>query len=240
MPIPVSIDPSGQTRLWKRGLSLEEAWWRFGLPQQRQRYNSVQPAEVTKPVDKESLSALGGVEIYKAATALISDAFRPILDQSRIANEMRSQLVELLRNGRLVGYGYHFPRQALDRPVRIPDDLFDIAFVRWDKSELEGNGSKYFAVKIFRSSWLKELPVPVTRSAPTKQKVGRQPSTEIIEIIHDLSQNPNFEKMQRKAQAELVIEAAITKHPKRFSNRKGLHFSTVCRYLHQVLDSDNT
>ena len=73
MPIPINIDPNQQSRLWKRGLSLDEAWWQFGSRQYRQRYNSVQHAEMPKSVDEEAFSALNGVEKLKAATALVSE-----------------------------------------------------------------------------------------------------------------------------------------------------------------------
>jgi len=178
MPAPLKIDPAEHPRIWARGASMEDAWWRFGSQELRHRYNAANTSNEAPPdFDQEAFAALSGPEKWKSITSAFSEAFLPPRGRSEIESKIKGEVVALLRSGKLLGYGYHAPREPLDLPTRIPDDLFDPRFIIWANSEIDGNGSKYFAVKVFRANSLKPLSTPRAILADVailkKRKPGR-------------------------------------------------------------------
>jgi hypothetical protein len=227
---------------WERGLTLAEAPHRFA------------PASLAAPVPR----------VRPADNGDLTGGWKKVADQGGWPQEKRQSIKEgldgvrgFLENISAIGslnyersrhvaglilakkaVAVGFPNGATE-PQIIPAYLFENhSFIEWGKSEVIGNGLHFVSVKVAKLRRSEQLPEILNKPKKIAPKtVGRRASSEIADIIHELNMDPNFGKASRKSQAELVIKNASAKFPKRFPHGKGLHFSTVCRYLHQELDA---
>lgn len=175
----------------------------------------------------------------QTAAWLIDEALSPFLDRSGIAHEMQDRTVFLLRTGKLVGYGYHVPRQPKDIPTRIPDDLFDEKFIDWNKSEIDGNGSKYFAVRIFKATWLKGVLAPPNNLVTSKPKPGQpgRPSMRetVLRAFESLNSNSAIsaehskKSIAAKIREYILASSSNNKEVGRIPSEK-----TILKYLAKV------
>jgi len=227
---------------WERGVALAEAPNRFAPP------SLATPVLAARPVDSGELA--GGMKMLadqeewnpkerqtiKEGLDGVRDIIENVMAVGSLNYERSRHVASLILAKKAVAVG--FPNGAT-KPQIIPAYIFEThSFIKWGKSEVVGNGLHFVSVKVAklrRSEQLPEIPIRPKKNMPLK--VGRRPSSEITDIIHELNMDPGFGKLPRKSQAELVIKKASEKYPKRFSHGKGLHFSTVCRYLHQELDA---
>lgn len=171
---------------------------------------------------------------FKEGLDRLGDSFDNFIAIGRFNSERCRHVANLILAKKAVAVG--FPNGATE-PQIIPTYLFENdSFIRWDKSEVNGNNLHFVSVKVTKIRRAKQLlETPVGTKAKTSLRVGRRASSEIIDVIHKLNADPQFGKLLRKSQAELVIKYAREKMPERFPHGKGLHVSTVSRYLHQEL-----
>ena len=227
---------------WERGVALAEA------PDQFAPASLAAPVPEARPAGGGDLS--GGWKMLADQEGWPEEkrqTFKKGLDEARdlvenikavgsLNYERSRHVAGLILAKKAIAVG--FPKGATE-PQIIPAYLFENhSFIKWGKSEIAGNGLHFVSIKVAklrRSQQLPEIAVKPQPKAPSK--VGRRTSSEIIDIINELNADASFGKLPRKSQAELVIKKAGAKFPKRFSHGKGLHFSTVSRYLHQELDA---
>jgi hypothetical protein len=227
--------------LWERGVALNEAPDRFAPA------SLAAPVLEARPEDRGELTGgwkmvadQGGWDENRkraakdllAATATLGDS---LIAQGRLRDARCSHIVKMILAKKAVAVG--FPNGAAGDPQIIPTYLFENrTYIKWGSSSIVGNNLNFVSVRIARLRRTEQLPeIQNEAKANTPAKVGRRPSTEIIEIINELNMDPGFGKLPRKSQAQLVIKRTSEKYPKRFPHGKGLHVSTVCKYLHQEL-----
>ncbi len=225
---------------WERGVALAEA------PSQFVPASLATAGVPAQPGDSGELT--GGWKIladqaawpqeerqkFKKGLNAVRDVFENFKTVSALNYERSRRLADLILAKKAVAVG--FPNGTAE-PQVIPAYLFENdSCIKWSKSEIEGNGLHFVSVrvaKLRRSEQLPEIPNAPIKKSPKKS--GRRPSSEISAIIQELNLDPHFGKLSRKSQAELVIKKAAVKFPRRFAHGKGLHISTVSRYLLQVL-----
>jgi hypothetical protein len=227
--------------MWERGVALREAPDRFAPARLADKAFDAKP--------KESSDLTGGWKMmadqagwdadqrrtFKEGLSAASSLKEAYMSEAALRNERYSYLLSMLLARKAVAVG--FPNGATGDPEIIPTYMFENPkYVNWSTSTVRGNNLNYVAIRVVRLDRSEKLP---KRAAPTDSKlaktVGRRPSSELIDIINTLNNDPAFGKIPRKSQALLVIKNATEKHPKRFPHGKGLSLATVNRYLYQVL-----
>jgi len=122
------------------GVTLREALEKFG---KLRKFNS-RPYSPPYPIDNpreprpEELPHLLG--------NLADIIFEPGRHRFAAAEEIK----RLLANGKLLGVGYVSPRLVTDAPTSIPSDLWPLAKLNYDKSEIESGSLKFENVRIIK------------------------------------------------------------------------------------------
>ncbi len=229
------------TTLWlERGVPLREAPEKFAtarlstpvLPKppddsQELRGGLKMLADGGEWSDDQRQSLKSGVNAIQQVLASVSAI--------RIMNHERQQHVaNLVLRGKVLAVG--FPEQA-SKPQVIPAYLFETdTFIKWNKSQIDGNGHHFISVRIIklRPSETLALTSPKEIEFP-KLKIGRPSAAKLVEIINTLNANPAFGTLSRKEQRERVIDYANINMREHFPNGKNLSPSTVSRYLVKTL-----
>lgn len=172
--------------------------------------------------------------------------FKDNLDQSQAAFdnlqvtvalncERQRYIASLILKDKAVATG--FLEEATELEI-IPPYLFGTdEFIKWGKNQIVGNGFHFISVKVAklrRSEELsKETLKSVSRSTPNR---GRPGFEGIADLIREKKSDPKFRKLPRKAQAQLIENAAREKFPRYFEHGKEISQATIYRYLKRGLD----
>jgi hypothetical protein len=218
--MPADLDYSAQP-WWPKCISLSQVLGRLGPPDVRQRYADLREETSTLAVLRSVLEHGEVIDGLGAASARLS-AFREVQDgQKRL-------VLEAIRQGTLLAYGYEHPRRIADRPVAVPLTLWRHR-VHWDKGEIEGEGIKVIGVRVVTLKTVQALnhdtPQPKDRGRPTREAQ--------ILAAHDLlletgiiKQNDTF-----KAKAATIRAHVLSQEGKPSSRTDGLSDETIRRVL---------
>jgi hypothetical protein len=227
------------TALWERGIALRDAPERYaprflaapvGRPQRSQDELSGgwKMLADQNGWDEEKRQAISkGID-------QVGNLFESLTAIGRLNYERGRHVANLILTKKAVAIGF---ANGTSEPQIIPAYLFDNdSSIKWAKSQVAGNGLHFVSVKVTKIRRSEPLPeIPVRAKTKARSKLGRRASSEIIDIIRVLNAEAPFGRLSRKSQTDSVIRYASEKLPERFPQGKGLHPSTVSRYLHQEL-----
>ena len=235
---------SNITAIWRRGIALQNAPDRFAPPSLA--------APVTETLLTENVELTGGWKMLadqsewdeerrRAAGEVlssISQITNSVISVGRLREMRCSYVAAMLMKGKAVATG--FPTGATETPSLVPAYLFETpAFIKWGTSHVSGNGLDFISVRVTKMGrFERDLEIHnIGKDNPAP--VGRPASSQLFDIIHQLNTDPGFIARSRKSQIELVTRKAIENYPERFAHSKGLHPSTISRYLKQTLGPKN-
>lgn len=121
----------------------------FGDPEllqaRAEAYNSVEDQLSVKP--KEVTSFLGGLAVLTETLQHIgvSNAQRQKNDA-----DLKNQILNLIKSGELLAYGFKIPRELNDQPILIPQDLFSGGNINWENSELENQNIQFSGIRVIQ------------------------------------------------------------------------------------------
>jgi hypothetical protein len=105
---------------------------------------------------------------------------------TQIENQLKSEIVTLLRNGILLAAGYTSPRLRGRVPVWIEPECWATGTIDWDQSELWVNGNRFEEVRIIRSyaSGAAEAVASISPPQPPRRP-GRPSRADEIRLAYD-------------------------------------------------------
>jgi hypothetical protein len=139
---------------YEMAIPLEDAAWHFAGRKLWNKYQDAQTAsnrlmakgcerakEVVPDADIVTqiiAAACVGLGAWSDGRAQIDD----------VLSEMDDRLCTAVGTGKLIPIGYEMPRKADDRPVRLPNDVFQRRYLNAAKSEVQGAGLWFVSVRI--------------------------------------------------------------------------------------------
>lgn len=223
--------------IWKRGIALRDAPDEFSP----RALNGPVPTAKIEPTDDMELT--GGLRMLadqqawdegrrraaQQAATILARTGDAILAVGKLNHERCCYVIRMIITGKAVVTGYR--NGATGSPQIVPSYLFENpAFIKWSQSAVSGNGLNYISVRITKLRRSKQFSKQKNKTA--KRKIGRPSSEKYIEsAIRELNNDPTFAGLLRKSQVQKVIDFVNDKYSKHFPSGKGLHESTVSRYL---------
>lgn len=159
--------------LWKKGLDLGRAAYRFAHPSLRAGYDELRSTKV----EASELSPLPDGAHWLVALDAVFKHLKPYADISAARADAKRQLqdylLRLIGGGHVLVLGYALPRQPEDYPVLIPIDVWR-GKIGWAESLVKGNGLEFVAVRVVVSRTAQGLlEANEQRQLPAPKKTGR-------------------------------------------------------------------
>lgn len=226
--------------LWKRGIPLCEAPYRFAparlaapQPVPRDPNGTELPGGLKMLADQKGWDQ-GRRKAINDGLVQIQAAFGDLRAVAAFNSKRQRHVVDLVLRSKAVAMGF---RNGAKEPEIIPAYLFETeSFVKWNLNQIAGNGFDFISVKITKLRPSEKLPdEPRKSNAQTKSKPGRPGFGEIVGLIRGKKSDPQFRKLPRKAQAQLIEKLAREKIRHYFAHGKGISQPTLYRYLKQEL-----
>lgn len=174
-------NPEIDEKTYLQGASLNEALSEFGNPELWATYNiEFNPDAHHHDIQKsgnfmEGLSAaLGGLQ---AISQLKSR-------RDNIIEELKSDILNLIRRSDLIAYGFKEPRNLSDAPIKIPADLFLSGELNWENSELKYKSMEFSGIRLFRD--ISPIIDLKTESRNKEIRPLENKSKNIADLDHDL------------------------------------------------------
>ena len=131
----------------KSGLPLKDALDKYG---NWRKFNNKEYSPPNKlPENWENDPAHLGNAIGNLTDAL--------LEPGRRRHEVQEEFRRQLKNEKLIGIGYLFPRQISDAPQLIPADIWQLGKINFEKAEIENGSLKFESVRVIKSPKNKEI-----------------------------------------------------------------------------------
>ncbi len=154
--------------------------------------------------------------------------------------EMRERLISGIHDGEFVAYGYVIPRNPADIMAKVPADLFDLKYIKWNKSSIKGAGLEFASVLVFESGLAHEIDAKLAQKSHA-QKAGTKrgpPSSkfaieEAIKSLIDDGTLPNHN--QQKDNIEIVRVRVHELHPGEFPKSRGLSKESIREPLAKLI-----
>lgn len=140
-------NPEIDEKAYMRGASLTEALSQFGNPELLAAYNIEFNSEAHRHEIQKSGNFMEGLSAALGGLQAISQLKN---HRENIIQELKSDILNLIRRGDLIGYGFKEPRNLSDTPVKIPADLFFTGELNWDISELKYKALEFSGIRLFR------------------------------------------------------------------------------------------
>jgi hypothetical protein len=208
--------------LWRRGVPLSEAWWRFASPEMRRRFH--------RPKMSRKLNPKTGLGMWAEAVRDRPEVVKGILQYKRLNDrqsgrmhareDMQKTLVVRLHNGSLLAVGFT-PEGTLDAsPIQIPiKALLNFRTFLWDVDRISAPPHEFTSVRIVPSRKLKSNVSNPERHSESIRR-GRPPVGEVLRaIVRELRQAGVFAGKLKKEKVAMVGGTARERHPTQFPRR---------------------
>lgn len=171
------------------GFSLQEACFQCAAPNLIQQYNATNLSPNTSNIKPASSiqELIGGIgSALGAATNFIHS-------QKNILSAIQADIIDQIKRGDLIPYGYTSPRKLTDKPIKIPLDLFLNGEVNWDKSELKNKELEFEAIRLLR-----DLSPIIDITSENLENTGNPHKSEKLKNnILPLNKSPKSEKPKK-------------------------------------------
>lgn len=160
----VPLTPSHN--IWESGVPLSDADYHFAPENLRAKYIKpeiplpfqflakiatliVQPKNEKEKKEHEKLE-----QINRDADEQTSSYLSAVL-------EARELLLNDLREGKLIAYGYFAPRNPASIRSKIPRDLLELKYMNWEDSGIKGPDLEFSSVLVFEPEPAQEMDRPI-------------------------------------------------------------------------------
>ena len=158
---------------------------RYSAPEAHERWPLLDEAVfsyASENLTKAHRCAEKQLQEAKAATSMLDQVstFQSVAVStfpSDVVREMQLQLLDKLRERKLILIGYEPPRRVDDEPIEVPNEVIQSPFlIDWISSEISGSGLTFVAVRVVPANVIPEL----GRIEPRKRLGRRSRKAEII------------------------------------------------------------
>lgn len=133
--------------LWKKGLNLSAASYRFAHSDLRAELNQLRSVKV----EKSPIKPLREGESWPEALLAVTEHLKPYADKLAAeldaSRRLQDYLLRLIGGGHVLALGYALPRRPEDYPAWIPLDVWP-GKIGWPESSVKGNGLEFVAVRV--------------------------------------------------------------------------------------------
>lgn len=121
--------PLKPRKIWEKGTSLDDAWYAWSNEKWREEYDALE--SYPPPPADAGQNALAAVAGIIGAYQRTKDA---PLERAKIADIMKSDLLEWLQEEELFAYGFPVSPAVARSPRRIASDFWSNANIDWDQN----------------------------------------------------------------------------------------------------------
>lgn len=242
-----ALDAVDTMAVWTRGILLADAADYFAKhiflakddePRHSQSLTRIIDRNIAEHIERPDLK-----EAFVTVIDAVDAAAREFSSGLRARTQATEYVLQALRTGRLIAFGYLSPRNPALPPQQIPPDLFHSRHIEnwrecWQKSVIRAADLEFVSVRVVRPNWIaktsapKQLPKPESVIEP-RRRPGR-PSSEdaIIKAIRSLFAEGKLPASNlRKENIALIRERVRALYPSLFPGDKGLADETIAKYL---------
>jgi hypothetical protein len=231
--------------IWENGIPLCDADYYFADEILRAKYNEPQiplpfriltniVTLIAKPKDESQ--KLG----YKKLKQLNQDLRERSDAYLSAALESQKLLLSDLRKGNLIGYGYFAPRNPTSIRVKIPRDLFESEYIKWEDSAIKGTDIEFSSVLVYELELAQEIDAQLAKKSPvqgTGIKRGPPSSGDSIEeAIRSLINDGTLPNHNQQKQNIGIVRSRVQKlHPGEFPNNWRLGNESIRKVLAKLI-----
>ena len=227
---------AAHTDKWRLGIPLGEAVWRFASSRLRAEYEAAY--QTSDDGEKIKLSdTMSTVELSQNFLRIWQQTMEPIQRRAEVRDEMRQLLLGNLAHGTMAAYGFPVDDgKASDQPDEVPPFMFEMKFVDWHNSSLEGLGREFVSVRVMRVGRTKARSFPTPpQSEPTmssrERRLGRPSKIDLIlDAIGTLyADQIHLTTLGSKEVGDLVRKRIVELTGQTVKDMKGLSDETIRR-----------
>jgi hypothetical protein len=231
--------------IWANGVLLAEADHSFAPEDLRLDYDEYynpppRPSSKDRPAAPAEIMSGSSSDPVITIAKNIQQLVEILAIPSEMRWDMRNRLLRSLGTGEFVAYGYAVPRNPTSIRSKIPRDLFDVKYVKWEDSSITGAGLAFASVLIFESGLAQEIDAHLVKKPPTQGtgiKRGPPPSSaaieEAIKSLLDEGWRPN--NYMQKENIETVKARVHKLHPGEFPKNRGLSKESIRKVLANLI-----
>lgn len=135
-------------KIWANSIPMSRAWFAYAHAELKAKWNEAQNKSAMTAFEK-------GVEEAKMKDRPLSEVFmsglvgsREILtERDKIRESLRTNIINHIKFGRLLSYGFEPPRSLSSVPVAIPPDVWK-GHLDWTASSLSGQSLRFIEVRL--------------------------------------------------------------------------------------------
>jgi hypothetical protein len=222
--------------IWKKGIPLSDAPSQFSPSNLRKpKVGQEPPSRELSKGDRMMVAAWDETGKHESIDPALKffGSLGDLSQQLQRSMEIRTHILQMLRNEKLIAYGYSVPRHPDDIPKRINPDLIDAESPRWKNESIKGSGLEYVSVRVFSPKLAKTLDDVLSGDEHKKPRRPGRPSTQkyIMAVIEELTENgvlSEFQYDERKAEA--IQNRVKEKYPEKYG-KKPPSIKTIKKYL---------
>lgn len=192
--------------LWRKGVSLSEAWRFFADP--------AELARLDMGFDRDS--AINSIKGQKSKSGIVVGVFNALsaihaagVQRRELEDALKEDLLDRLFNGDLTATAYREQPTTSASPIELAPDDFEFADADWENARLFLNGKTYGRVRVIDEGEACEAELP-------KPRRGRPGSTAAIDAAIDalLTSGIDLQAMHRTRACQMVrLELGIIEKP---------------------------
>lgn len=139
--------PELDISIYVQGHLMADALFEFGNPELLESYNTEFNADAHRLDSQKAVTFLETLAIAASGFQALSQLKDHRL---KIYENLKSDILNLIRKGDLIPYGFKEPRNMADNPLKIPADLFFSGELNWEKSELKYKALEFTGIRLFQ------------------------------------------------------------------------------------------
>jgi len=132
---------------YMQGHLMADAIYEFGNPELIKSLNVEFDAAAPRQAPLKAGTFLEGLAIATGGLQALSQLKDRRL---KIQENLKIDILNLIRKGDLIIYGFKEPRNMADKPIKIPADLFFTGELNWDNSELKYKTNEFSGIRLFK------------------------------------------------------------------------------------------
>lgn len=232
--------PMDTCEIWKRGILLQNAWYRFANPEQQARYQELSkshnPGACLQRI-LDGVSEFQGDEAgkWQYLSEATSAEFSVMSDH---VNLLKKQVLHWQRNGTLLAYGFQQPRGANDTPVRVPEDIWD-GRVDWNQSKVSSGSLVIEAVRLIYYKHAEQHQGLIQKDKQRPGRPTRRP--QIMSAYGTLKDSGQIDFAGSLGDHYAAIRRQVlSENPTDPSGEKGLGNEAIRRTLRDIFEEDQS
>ncbi|WP_424177139.1 hypothetical protein [Yoonia sp. TsM2_T14_4] len=166
-------------KIWANGIPMSRAWYAYAHADLKEKWNAAQNKSAMTAFEK-------GVEEAKMKDRPLSEVFmsgivgsREILtEREKVRKSLQTNIINHVKLGRLLSFGFEPPRSLSSVPVAIPPDVWK-GHVDWTASSLSGQSLQFIEVRLISPEGQDRLVEEALLSVEMERRQAGRPSIKL-------------------------------------------------------------